>query len=170
MVNRLQDLYWREIVHLKVECEYMRRYRDSLTAWITRFAVIRAVVSVSALGTWAAIRAYPMVWGSIIAAAQVLDALQHALPFAARSRGASASVVELDLLLIDCQMEWEDIYSGRLDEREIGRRRHAMMKHRSETKSKNIPGGLPFKPAFFALAERDADSYFKMTYSTEADQ
>jgi hypothetical protein len=62
MDNRQQALYWNELVELKVMCEYVRRYRDSLAAWQTRFAVIRAVVSVSALGTWAAVRSYPMVW------------------------------------------------------------------------------------------------------------
>ncbi|HUB44520.1 MAG TPA: hypothetical protein VMB73_06010 [Acetobacteraceae bacterium] len=83
---------------------------------MTRFAVIRAVVSISALGTWAAVRAYPMVWGGIIAAAQVADALQNAIPFAARFRGTNALLAALEALLIDCQMEWEVIFAGRLDE------------------------------------------------------
>jgi hypothetical protein len=166
MENRLQALYWAELVQLKVSCEYIRRYRDSLGAWVTRFAVIRAVVSVSALGTWAAVKSYPMVWGGIIAAAQVADALQNAIPFTARYRGTSALVATLDALLVDCLMEWEDIYAGRLDEGEIAKRRHAMMKHRHEADAKNLPGGLPVRRKLFSLAETDAATYFTNTYQT----
>ena len=128
---------------------------------MTRFAVFRAVVSVSALGTWAAVKSYPMVWGGIIAAAQVADALQNAIPFASRFRGTNALLVALDALLIDCQMEWEDIYAGRLDEGEIAKRRHAMMKLRHDAEVKNLPTGLPVRTALFRLAEADAAAYFR---------
>ena len=79
MENRQHALYWSQLVHLKVDCGYIRRYRDSLAATFTRYTVIRAVVSVSALGTWAVVRSYPMVWGGIIAASQIAEALQNAI-------------------------------------------------------------------------------------------
>jgi hypothetical protein len=167
MENRLQALYWAELVQLKVSCEYIRRYRDSLGAWVTGFAIVRAVVSVSALGTWAAVKAYPMVWGGIIAGAQVADALQSAIPFAARFRGTNALLAALDALLIDCQLEWEDIFAGRLDESEINKRRHAMMKLRHEAEVKNLPTGLPVRKVLFRLAEADAAAYFRSSNWTE---
>ncbi len=103
---------WNELVDLKVACQYTWRYRDSLAAAITRFAVIRDVVSVSPLGTWAVVKSYPMVWGGIIAATQVADALQNATPFATRFRKTNALSAVLDAGLIDCQMEWEAIRTG----------------------------------------------------------
>ena len=168
MENRLQALYWAELVQLKVSCEYIRRYRDGLGMWVTRFAVIRAVVSVTALGTWAVVKAYPMVWGSIIAAAQVADALQNAMAFTTRYRGTSALVNSLDALFIDCQMEWENIYAGQLDEGQIAKRRHAMMTRRHEADAKNLPGGLPVRKKLFALAEADAAAYFSNIYQAGA--
>jgi hypothetical protein len=168
MENRLQNLYWVELVQLKVSCEYIRRYRNTLGTWMTRFAVIRAIVSLSALGTWAAVKSYPMVWGGIIAAAQVADALQHAIPFAARFRGTNALVVALDALLIDCMMEWEDIFAGRVDEGEIAKRRHTMMRLRHDADVKNLPNGLPVKMKLFKLAEADAAAYFQNTDQTGA--
>ena len=164
MDNRQQALYWTELVELKVACEYVRRYRDSLAAWQTRFAVIRAVVSVSALGTWAAVKSYPMVWGGIIAAAQVADALQNAIPFAARFRGTNALCATLDALFIDCQMEWEDIYAGRLDEAEIIKRRHKLMTLRLDADQKNLPNALPVKAKLLKLAKEDATTYFQTTF------
>jgi hypothetical protein len=164
MDNRQQALYWNELVELKVMCEYVRRYRDSLAAWQTRFAVIRAVVSVSALGTWAAVRSYPMVWGGIIAAAQVADALQNAIPFAARFRGTNALCATLDALFIECQMEWEDIYAGRLDEAEIIKRRHKLMTLRLDADQKNLPNALPVKTKLLRLAKDDATAYFHSSF------
>ena len=164
MENRQQALYWTELVELKVACEYVRRYRDSLAAWQTRFAVIRAVVSVSALGTWAAVKSYPMVWGGVIAAAQVADALQNAIPFAARFRGTNALCATLDALFIDCQMEWEEIFAGRLDEAEIIRRRHKLMTMRLDADQKNLPNALPVNAKLLRLAKDDATAYFQTTF------
>jgi hypothetical protein len=164
MASRQQALYWNELVELTVACEYVRRYRDSLALWLTRFAVVRAVVSVSALGTWAAVKSYPMLWGGIIAAAQVADALQNAIPFASRLRGTSALCATPDALFIDCQMEWEDIFAGKLDEAEIGRRRHKLMKLRFEAEQKNLPNGLPVRRDLLNLAKQDAATYIKARF------
>ena len=154
-------------MQLKVDCEYIRRYRDGLATWMTRFAIVRSVVSVSALGTWAAVQSYPMVWGGIIAAAQVADALQNAIPFAARFRGTTALCSTLDALFIDCQMEWEDIFAGRLDEGEINRRRHKLMTLRLNADQKNLPNGLPRRDGLLRLAESDTAAYFRNTLSNE---
>jgi len=166
MENRLQALYWTELVQLKVSCEYIRRYRDFLAIWITRFAMVRAFVSLGALGTWAAVKSYPMLWGGIIAAAQVVDALQNAVPFGVRLRGTSALCVALEALFIDGQMEWEDIFAGRIDEDSINSRRHKLMKLRHEADAKNLPTGLPVRKRLFELAEMDAKAYFISTYQT----
>jgi hypothetical protein len=96
-----------------------------------------------------------MLCGGIIAAAQVADALQNAIPFTARYRGTSA--LALDALLIDCHMQWEDVYAGRLDEAAIARRRHAMMKRRHEADAKSLPAGLPLNRRLFSLAEQDCE-------------
>jgi len=162
--NRLQSLYWNELVQLKVSCEYIRRYRDFLSLWVTRFAMIRAFVSVGALGTWAAVKAYPMVWGGVIAAAAVVDALQNAVPFAVRLRGTSALCVALDALFIDALMEWEDVFAGRLDEAAINARRHKLMNLRHDADVKNLPNGLPIKKTLFRLAEIEASAYLQSTY------
>jgi hypothetical protein len=167
MENRQQALYWNELVDLKVACEYTRRYRDRLAAAMNRFAVIRAVVSVSALGTWAAVKSYPMVWGGIIAAAQVADALQNTIPFAARLRGTNGLCPTLDALFIDCQIEWEDIRAGGLAESEITRRRHKVMMLRHAADLKNLPNGLPVRKSLLRLAEVDANAYFKKMFAGE---
>ncbi len=105
-----------------------------------------------------------MLWGGIIVAAQVTDACQTAIPLSARHRGASALVITWEALLIDSQMEWEDIYSARIDEDTVVKRRHKLMKLRLEADTQWIQNGLPFRKNLFALAESDATAYFRNTY------
>lgn len=167
MENRQQVLYWAELVQLKVDCGYMRRYRDRLAATVTRYTVIRAVVSVSALGTWAVVKSYPMIWGGIIAAAQIADALQNAMGYTARLRGATALSFALEALFIDCLMEWEDVFGGRLGEDEIIKRRHKLMTLRHDADRKHLPTPLPFRPALLKLADEEANAYLKAFSANE---
>jgi hypothetical protein len=166
VASRQQNLYWKELVQLKVSCEYTRRYRDRLDRKVTWFAIIRAGASAGAICTWAAIRTYPLLWGGIIAAAQFADAMQRATPLRARHRGATALVVALDGLMIDALMEWEDVYASRLDEGEIIKRRHRLMRLRHDAEAKALPGGHRVQPDLFKLAESDATAYFRQTFST----
>jgi hypothetical protein len=144
----------------------MRHYRDSLNSVLTWFAIARAVVSVGALATWAVVKEHPMLWGGVIAAAQVTEAVERATGLPARARGTHALMIALDALFIDCQMEWEDVYAGRLDEDEIAKRRHALMVHRHEADAKNLPGGLRQRRKLLTLAERDAEAYFEAVYGS----
>jgi hypothetical protein len=168
MENRQQALYWSELVQLKVDCGYIRRYRDNLAATVTRYTVIRAVVSVSALGTWAVVRAYPMLWGGIIAASQIADALQNAMGYTTRLRGATALSFALEALFIDCLMEWEDVFGGKIEANEITKRRHKLMTLRHDADRKYLPTPLPVRPNLLKLAEAEASDYLKTLFPSEA--
>jgi len=72
--NRAYNLYWIELVQLKVDTAYVERYRDRLTSWLSYFAIGRAIVSVGALGSWFAGIGHPEIWGAIIVTSQVAEA------------------------------------------------------------------------------------------------
>ncbi len=145
-MNRDDELYWIELVELKVACAHTRRYRDQQASWVTRFAVIRAVASVSALGTWAVVRA--------------CDAVQNAIPFAARLRGANALLLKLDALFIDCLMDVERIRAGGIDDSEVIRMPRGLLNRRGEAEAPAMPGGLPVKAALLRTAPPEADAHF----------
>jgi hypothetical protein len=105
--HRQQDLYWTELVELKIACEYMRRYRNSLAWWSTGFSAFRAIASSGAIATWAVVQSYPLIWGGIIAATQVADALKDVFPLTARQQAASSLMMSLDALFIEALYEWE---------------------------------------------------------------
>ncbi len=164
MENRQQALYWAELTDLKVACEYIRLYRDHLARVTNRMTLFRGGVSIVALGTWIAVKSYPIVWGAIITASQMTELLQQTIPFTQRQRGTNAFCAALDALFIDAQMEWEDIYGGKLDEDEINRRRHRLMKLRHEAEVKNLPDGLPLKKSLLRLAEMEAATYVENSF------
>jgi hypothetical protein len=160
--HRQQELYFKELFQLKVQCEYMRRYRRSLSWWVVRFDGLRAVASSGAIATWAIVQKYPLIWGGIIAAAQVMDALKDVIPLTALQKAASALVVSLDALLIDALFEWESVYAGQLSDDEITARRRKLMQLRHDADVWEFPtGDLPERRDLLALAEQDATSYFR---------
>jgi hypothetical protein len=164
MENRQQALYWAELTELKVACEYIRLYRDHLVRVTNRMTLFRGAVSIIALGTWIAVKSYPIVWGAVITASQMTELLQQTIPITQRQRGANALCATLDAIFIDAQMEWEDIYGGKLDEDDIKRRRHRLMKLRHEAAIKNLPDGLPLNKSLFRLAEIEAAAYIKKSF------
>jgi hypothetical protein len=100
------------MVELKVAACYIRRYRDNLSNWVTAVGTLRAIASSGAIAAWALWRQYAFVWGAIIAASQVVDALRDVFPFTKKHKAAGEHTLTLNELVIDAQLEWENISSG----------------------------------------------------------
>jgi hypothetical protein len=166
--HRQQDIYFNELFQLKVACEYMRRYRNRLAAWVTRISVLRAVASSGAIATWAVVQSYPLVWGAIIAAAQLADVLRDAIPLTGRYKGASALVMSLEALFIEALFEWEAIFSGQLNNDEISERWRKLMQVQLDAQKEHFPNGdLPERSDLMTLAEDDAIAYFEKRFGPE---
>jgi len=163
--ERARALYWGELVQLKHESEYVRRYRDRLGAIMTWCDVGRAIISVGALGSWVGGLGLPKLWASVIVVSQVAEAVMAKLPLTARHKGLAAFGHALDAMLIDALLEWEDIQADRAGGAEaIVRRWHRLMTLRHEAEHANLPGGLPFKSGLFRLAKRTAINYIDVLY------
>ncbi len=57
----MQALYWKQLVQLKVECEYVRLYQNGTGWWVQTVAVCRAAASVGAIGAWAVVKEHALV-------------------------------------------------------------------------------------------------------------
>jgi len=164
---RIQQLYWKQLIQLKVECEYVRRYQAAYRWWVTRIDVAKAVLSVGALGAWAASQVPSLVWGGIIVAVQVADATQKTLPVSKQYQSLSALVIVLDTLFITALGEWEEIQAGRVDEAALAVARQNLMKQMHDAQAKHFPTGLHRRDNLFKLAEADAAAYIRATFGTE---
>jgi hypothetical protein len=162
--HRQQQLYWNQMVELRVASSYIRRYRDALGKWFTCLGTLKAVASSGSIAAWAVWREYAFVWGAIIALAQVVDALKDVFPFSKTHKAASEHSIGLGSIFIDAQLEWEGIFSGRYTDEQIAGRRHKLMKLQHDAERHNFPNGLATKAALFRESEEEAESYFESMY------
>lgn len=169
--HRQQDLYFRELFQLKVQCEYTRRYRDVLAWWVTRFAFLRAIASSGSIAGWVVWKEYAFVWGAVIAASQLADAINHVVPYTARQKASNALLMDLDALFIETLFEWESVFSAKLTNEEITERRRKLMQLRHDLEVKHFPtGDLPKREDIFALAEQDTITYLEAMFREGASQ
>jgi len=161
---RQQQLYWKQMIELKVASTYMRLYRDYLGRWVTALGVFRAVASSGSIAAWAIWRQYALIWGAIIALSQVTDALKDVFPFTKRHKAASTQTITLGTMLIDAQLEWESIFSGRYSDEQIMKMRYKLMKLQHDAEVSNFPDGLALNGSLFAQAQQEAKEYFRATY------
>jgi hypothetical protein len=105
--HRQQDLYWKQLIELKVALSYMRRYRDQVGKQVRALEVLKAITSSAGIGAWAIWNKYAFIWAMIIAASQVADALKNVFTFTKTHKAASEQTVILDSLFIDAQLEWK---------------------------------------------------------------
>jgi hypothetical protein len=103
---------------------------------------------------------HAFLWGAIIAASQLADALKEVFPFTKIHKAASEHTVSLDGMFIDALLEWENIFSGKYSDEQISNRRHKLMKLQHEAERKSFPTGLPVKEKLFDAAQSEAKDYF----------
>ncbi|HEY1254947.1 MAG TPA: hypothetical protein VGF01_09220, partial [Terracidiphilus sp.] len=104
------------------------------------------------------------VWGAIIAASQLADALKDVFPFAKKHKAACEHSSVLAGLFIDVQLEWENIFSGRYTDDEIMKRLHQLRKLQLDAENRSFPDGLAERNALLDRAKQDATEYIAATY------
>jgi len=119
------------------------------------------------IAAWAIWREYAFVWGAIIAASQLADALKDIFPFTRKHKAASVLATTLDNLFIDVQLEWEYIFSGRLTDEEIMNRLHGLRRSQLDAENHHFPDGLSARTVLFERASQEAWEYFRSTYGVD---
>jgi hypothetical protein len=166
--KRQPDLYWRQIEQLKGAAVCIRLYRNQLARRVKTVEIIKAVASSGAIAGWFAFDSYKLLWGCIIAAAQLLDVLKDVFPFAKLHKQAASLTVALELLLIDAEDEWEKIHIGKIDDEVIIERRTRLRKLQLEAEQKHFPEGFEPDRKIVVLATEETRTYFLVTYDLEA--
>ena len=164
VIHRQQQLYWSQMVELKVAVGYIRRYRDRLGHWVAGFGTLRAIASSGSIAGWVLWKQYAFIWATIIAASQVMDALKDVFPFTKTHNAASTHAISLSSMFIDAQLEWENIFAGKYTDEQIMTRRHRLMKLQHDAERNNFPEGLSVNEGLFAEAQLEAKEYFKAVY------
>ncbi len=165
--HRQQRLYWDQMYALKTAASAIRLYRNNLNRWVTGLGALKAIVSCGGIAAWTIWRQYAFVWGALIAASQLADALKDVFPFAKLHKAACAHAVTLNNLFIDTQLEWESVFSGRYSDEEIVKRLHQLRKLQLEAESHDFPDGLSMRKSLLDRAKQDAVDYLASTYDVK---
>ena len=152
------------MINLKADAAYIRLYRDSRGKWVTALGTLKAVASCTGIAAWTIWKEFAFLWGAIIAASQVADALKDVFPFAKEHKAASEHSMTLETLFIDVQLEWETIFAGHSSDEEIMKRLHQLRKLQLEALRHNFPDGLAAEEALLEQAKKEAEQYFITTY------
>ena len=166
--KRQADLYWRQIEQLKAAAVCIRLTRNRLNRRVRTVEIIKAVASSGAIAGWFATDHYKVVWGIIIAAAQLLDVLKDVFPFTKLHKQAAALTVALETLLIDAEDEWEKIHIGKLGDKAIIERRTRLRKLQLAAEAHHFPEGFEPDKDLVDLATKETRTYFLVTFEIEA--
>jgi hypothetical protein len=164
---RQPALYWTQLVQMKVSAEYIQLYRDGVGRSIWWFDVTRALTSSGAVAAWAVVQTHLVIWGTIIALAQVSDVVKGTLPLTKHYDAACQLSTSLNALFIDVTFEWEAITAGRLNEEEISAARRRIMTIGHDLQTKHFPGGLKRRAGLLRLAEVATARYLEATFHVE---
>lgn len=161
-----QKKFWRELDQLKAHTYYMELYferTDSLDRYLSMFL---AVTSSSSICGWAVWSQFAKIWGAIIAASQLLSAINKFLPYKARLKALMGATREFQALFIAMEQRWFEVANGKLTEDEI----HALFIEFKKKKQiimdkyfASTP--LPQKQKLHNQAEELARKYFVTFYS-----
>jgi hypothetical protein len=166
-ISREQILYWQELVQLKADSCYVRDYRNAVGKWVTGIAALRAVTSASSIAIWAVWKEHAYVWASLIALAQVADALKDVFPLYKKQTALSRWSGSLNRLFVDAQRDWDDIAGGSCTNQQIRRTLHKLRLRKQAAEAKWIPNGLAMKQRLFEAAQMEAVQFFRKRYNTD---
>jgi hypothetical protein len=163
-----QTRYWNEMVQLKVHIFYLSyhcRSADQRDFWLN---CVTAVASSGSIAGWAIWESYGFVWGFVIAISQVIMAVKHLLPYAARKAATNNACKDLERQFIKAESDWYNVAEGMLTEEEIHRKTMAIKKGKLDTANKHLSAMvLPRKENYVCGAAKDAEDYFNALYFKE---
>lgn len=166
--RRQPDLYWKQIQQIKAASICIRLYRNSLHNRVRFVDGLKAVASSGAIAGWVIWKQFPLVWSSVIVAAQLLDALKGVFPFSKQHKAASDLTIALETIWIDAEDEWESIFMGNLTSETISKRRTKLRKLQLEAERKHFPEGFAPSEKLIKMATEEAAAYFQLTYAEES--
>lgn len=163
-----QEYYWKEFYRLKAQANYVELMLLRAEKFDRLIKIFIAVASSSSIGAWVVWKEHAGLWGGIIAASQVLSAIQQHLPYKSRLRPYSALLIELEEIELMVESRWIDISNGEYTEITIRKWLTDLRAKRHLAFKKYIPSTtIPEDGKLFEEAEKRALEYFENFYPQE---
>jgi hypothetical protein len=161
----MQRMFWQEMTTLKRDARYIDLYlarTESIDRWIK---ALLAITASSSIAGWAIFQTYAFVWGVIVAASQVLQAVKEFLPYKSRLKALASLSTDLNTLSLLAEDQWFKVCGGRMYDDDIHDLRIALKKKKLAAVQKAFPtAGMPENSELATRAENETANYFS-TYT-----
>jgi len=160
-----QEHYWKEFYRLKVHVIYVEQLLAETEIWDRCIKMFSAIASSASIGAWVVWKEYAFLWGTLIAASQVLNAIRQYLPYKDRLRCYAGLRSELEELLLGVEARWLEIANGECTEAAIRRSLADLRARRQKAFNKHLPNAtVPENVKALAVAEERTSEYFQNFY------
>lgn len=158
----MQQQYWIQLTQFKFDLCYLAAQFARYVTINRRIKIGVAVTSSAAIATWATWASLSFFWGLIIAAGQVIGAVNEILPYQKRIHDLSEMQPRLNTLYISFEEKWFDVANGKMSEEDINRLCYKQLAKWNEVdKEYFIEDALPRSDKCSVQAENEKNTYFK---------
>ena len=162
-----QSLYWDNLVQLRAGVYYLQAYQIHSEKWNNRVQAFLAITASSSIGGWAIWQEYGMIWGSLIAASQVVNAVKGFFPFQKRAQAIGSLNTEQERLALEAESKWFSVFEGELSAKAIYELVTDLKQRKLEASHKHFKDQtLPHKPNCEAEAAERTRAYFESYFRT----
>lgn len=160
-----QARYWKELYQMRVHVNYLELYMEHCEFIDKSINSFLAVTSSSSICGWAIWNKYGFIWGIIIAASQLINAIKQYLPFRVRLKAIANILKELEDLMTFTEMKWFAVSEGKLTDEEINKLQYEVRSKKTKIIQNNLGvNTLPEKTKLFDKAKQLANTYINNFY------
>lgn len=137
---------WNTLVNMKFKGFLFEVSLSKYQKYDRNINIFLALAASSSIGAWAIWKEYPMVWGGIIAASQVVTTVKPYFPYSKMVKEMNARCLKMDLLNIEFEERiWDMMQRAIISEATILERYYYFSKKYTEILS--MPDDLFFEPS-----------------------
>jgi hypothetical protein len=162
MQESMQERYWKKLTDKRYRLIYINEYYDR-SVWIQRMInIFLAISSSGAIAAWAIWKEFPVLWGGIIAASQVVTAIKPYLPYEKRIEDIYNILTQLTVICNEVEAKWYYVANGSMSEEEINDLYYKYEKRWTEVESKCLKGdSIPADARLAHIANEKKEKYFE---------
>ena len=160
-----QERYWRELVQLKVQLQYLGNYQHKTQQIDSGLKMFSAVASSTSIAAWAVWQQAEILWAGVIAATHLLSAVKEFLPYQKRIKQTAALGAEVAEIFVFAEHKWFLVAEGRLTNSEIHELTMDIKRRLSKAAIKHLGDStLPANSALRAKTRQQVEAYFRIHY------
>lgn len=107
----IDDQIWTTLCNVKYNSYCLGFVVSRFQKWERNMNIFLAVTSSGSIAAWAIWTKMPMLWGTIIAASQVVNVIKPFLPYFKYVKELNAKNFQMEMLSIEFEKLWNEVYN-----------------------------------------------------------